>query len=123
MLEPQAVRQQPQAVRQQPQAVRQQPPVSRQRAVRQQQAPAELVKRLLTAVSVSSPMQVMWVVRQQLAAQRHVRAQVRQLGQADRQRVVARLLRLRQADRHQWIVWQRFRIGQWVRYLRHSYKQ
>ena len=35
---------------------------------------------LLTAVSVSSPMQVMWVVRQQLAVQRHVRAQVRQLG-------------------------------------------
>ena len=57
-----------------PQAVRQQPPVSRQ------QAQAELVKRLLTAVSVSSPMQVMWVARQQLVAQRHVRAQVRQLG-------------------------------------------
>ena len=40
--------------------------VGRQPPAGRQQAQAELVKRLLTAASVSSPMQGMWVVRQQL---------------------------------------------------------
>ena len=70
MLEQQAVRQQPPVGRQQ--AVRQQPPVGRQQVVRQppvgrqQVVRQPPVKQLLTAVSASSPMLAMPVVRQQL---------------------------------------------------------